>query len=203
MKVIAINGSPHENGNTASAIRKVCEVLNTQGIETETVTIGKLNFSGCKACHACSKLSKCVIDDGANEIIEKMRTADGYIIGSPVYYAGVNGTLKAFLDRAFFTSSGYFRMKPAAAVLVARRGGIMDAYHTINNYFGIAEMIQVPADYWNMVYGRLPGEAEQDIEGMGTMATIGNNMAYLLKMQHESKVPVPEKLSKEMFNYIR
>ncbi len=203
MKVIAINGSPKANGNTALAIKKVTDTLNAEGIETETIHIGKMPLRGCMACGACSKLGKCAIDDGLNEIAAKMREADGIVIGSPVYYAGVNGTLKSFLDRAFYQSGGAFRFKPGAAVLAVRRGGALDAYHTINNYFGISQMIQVPANYWNMVYGRLPGEAEQDLEGMNTMEVIGKNMAYLIKMQHESSVPVPEPTPKVMFNYIR
>ncbi len=203
MKVIAINGSPKANGNTALAIKKVTDTLNAEGIETETIHIGKMPLRGCMACGACSKLGKCAIDDGLNEIAAKMREADGIVIGSPVYYAGVNGTLKSFLDRAFYQSGGAFRFKPGAAVLAVRRGGALDAYHTINNYFGISQMIQVPANYWNMVYGRLPGEAEQDLEGMNTMEVIGKNMAYLIKMQHESNVPVPEPTPKVMFNYIR
>lgn len=203
MKVIAINGSPKANGNTALAIRKVTDTLNTEGIETETIHIGKMPLRGCIACGACSKLGRCAIDDGLNEIAAKMREADGIVIGSPVYYAGVNGTLKSFLDRVFYQSGGAFRFKPGAAVLAVRRGGALDAYHTINNYFGISQMIQVPANYWNMVYGRLPGEAEQDLEGMNTMEVIGKNMAYLVKMQHESSVPVPEPVPKVMFSYIR
>ena len=203
MKVIAINGSPRQNGNTALAIKRVTEALNAEGIETETICIGKMPICGCKACGGCGKLGKCVIEDGLNEIAEKMREADGIIIGSPVYYAGINGTLKAFLDRVFYSSGSYFRFKPGAAIVAARRGGALDAYHCINNYFGITEMIQVPANYWNMVYGRLPGEAEQDTEGMSIMETIGRNMAYLIKMQKESKVPVPERQPKAMFNYIR
>ena len=205
MKVIAINGSPHPEGNTAQSLRRACAELEKAGIETEIITVGNKAISGCKACGACSKLGKCAFgdNDGLNEIGMKMSEADGIIIGSPVYYAGINGTLKSFLDRVFYTYGSKFRMKPAAAVVALRRGGAIDAYHTINNYFGITEMLVVPSMYWNAVHGAAQGECQQDAEGMQLMEAIGRNMAHLLKMQAESNVPVPEKLQKIKFNYIR
>ena len=205
MKVIAINGSPHPEGNTAQSLRRVCEELEKEGIETEIITIGNKNISGCKACGACSKLGKCAFGDadGLNEIGVKMAAADGILIGSPVYYAGVNGTLKSFLDRVFYTYGGKFRMKPAAAVVALRRGGAIAAYDTINHYFGITEMLVVPSMYWNAVHGAVQGDCQQDAEGMQLMEAIGRNMAYLLKMQAASNTPVPEKLQKIKYNYVR
>ena len=205
MKVIAINGSPRKNGNTYTSIKRICDILEKEGIETEIIQVGDKAFGGCRACGACAKLGKCAFGDkdGLNEIGEKMSQADGIIIGSPVYYADINGTLKSFLDRVFYTYGKNFRFKPGAAVVALRRGGAIHAYHSINNYFGITEMIQVPSIYWNDVHGRAEGECEQDIEAMQMMDALGQNMAYLLKMKAESKVQPPEKITKTAFNYIR
>ncbi|MGN0589887.1 MAG: flavodoxin family protein [Ruminiclostridium sp.] len=203
MKVLAINGSPHKEGNTYLALAKVCEKLNAEGIETEIVNVGALNITGCKACGACAKLGRCRIEDGFNEISEKLPEADGIVIGSPVYYAGINGTLKAFLDRAFYVNSGKLRFKPAAAVVALRRSGVTDSYQTIYNYFAFAEMLITPTPYWPGIHGGAQGECLQDLEGVQIAETIGTNMAYLLKMQSESKVSVPEKQPKIKFNYVR
>lgn len=205
MKVIAINGSPRKNGNTCTSIKRICDILEKEGIETEIIQVGDKAFGGCRACGACAKLGKCAFGDkdGLNEIGAKMSEADGIIIGSPVYYADINGTLKSFLDRVFYTYGQNFRFKPGAAVVALRRGGAIHAYHSINNYFGITEMIQVPSIYWNDVHGRAEGECEQDIEAMQMMDALGQNMAYLLKMKAESTVQPPEKISKTAFNYIR
>ena len=203
MKVIAINGSPRKDGNTYLALKTACDVLNEQGIETEIVNVGCLNITGCKACGACSGKGACVINDGFNEIAEKAANADGIIVGSPVYYAGVNGTLKCFLDRLFYVHGGKMRFKPAAAVVALRRSGVTHTYQTIYNYFTISEMLITPTNYWPGVHGGAKGEAEQDLEGMQIARGIGRNMAYLLKMKAESTVPVPEKEDKIKFSYIR
>lgn len=205
MKVIAINGSPRKNGNTYLALKRICDGLEQRGIETEIIQVGDKGFTGCKACAACSKLGKCAFGDkdGLNEIGEKMAAADGFIIGSPVYYAGINGTLKCFLDRVFYSFGSRFRFKLGASVAVLRRGGGLPTYHSINNYFGITEMIQVPSIYWNDVHGRAEGECVQDIEAMQMMDALSQNMAYLLKMKAESKVEEPGRIAKTPFNYIR
>ncbi len=204
MKVIAINGSPRANGNTYTALKKVTDVLEENGIETEIIHIGNKNIAGCKGCAACVKLGKCVQDgDCVNETALKLAEADGMLIGSPVYYAGINGTLKCFLDRVFYTSASKFRFKVGAPVVVLRRGGAIHVYDTINSYFGISEMIQVPAVYWNAVHGAAPGEAAQDAEGMQIMESIGRNMAYILKMKEQSSVKPPEPLQKIKTNFIR
>ncbi len=203
MKVIAINGSPRKEGNTYCGLKAACDVLNAEGIETEIINVGSLNITGCKACGACSKLGKCVIDDGFNEIAVKVADADGIIVGTPVYYAGINGTLKCFLDRFFYGNSAKMRFKPAAALTALRRSGVTHTYQTIYNFFTISEMLITPTSYWPGVHGRVQGEAEQDLEGMQVARGIGKNMAYLLKMKEASNIPVPEKEPKEMFNYIR
>ena len=146
MKVLAVNGSPHKNGNTYIALEAACAKLREEGIETEIVNVGSLNITGCKACGACSKLGRCAINDGFNEISEKFADADGIIIGSPVYYAGINGTLKCFLDRAFYVNSAKMRFKPAAAIVALRRSGVTDSYQTIYNYFAFSEMLKIPTE---------------------------------------------------------
>lgn len=205
MKVIAINGSPRKNGNTYTALKRICDVLEQEGIETEIIQAGSMVISGCRACGACGKIGKCAFGDkdGVNEIGHKLSEADGMVIGSPVYYADINGTLKSLLDRVFYTYGKNFRFKLGAAVVALRRGGAIHSYHTINNYFGITEMIQVPSVYWNGVHGRLEGECVQDAEAMQMMDVIGKNMAYLLKMKAESTVVPPEKQQKVTYNFIR
>lgn len=203
MKVIAVNGSPRKDGNTYLALKTACDVLNAEGIETEIVNVGALNITGCKACGGCAKAGKCVINDGFNEVAELVAAADGIIVGSPVYYAGINGTLKSFLDRFFYVHSSKMRFKPCAALTALRRSGVTHTYQTIYNFFTISEMLITPTSYWPGVHGRLKGESEQDLEGMQIARGIGKNMAYLLKLQEQSSIPLPEKEPKEMFNYIR
>lgn len=204
MKVVAINGSPRKDGNTYCALKTACDVLNSEGIETEIVNVGSLGITGCRACGACAKIGKCAFDnDGFNEIAEKVASADGIIVGSPVYYAGINGTLKSFLDRFFYVHSSKMRFKPCAAITALRRSGVTHTYQTIYNFFTFSEMLITPTNYWPGVHGAGKGEAEQDLEGIQIARTIGKNMSYLLKMQAESKIPVPEKEDKIKFSYIR
>ena len=203
MKVVALNGSPRKNGNTFTALEKVCSVLNAEGIETEIINIGSLKLTGCHACGFCAKNGKCAIDDGMNEIAPKLLEADGLVIGSPVYYADINATLKCFLDRFFYVYGGGMRFKPGAAVVALRRGGAIHAYHSINSYFGITEMLITPSMYWNDIHGAAAGECVQDVEGMQLMEAIGRNMSYLIKLRAESKTAPPEKLPKIKFNYVR
>lgn len=203
MKVIALNGSPRENGNTELSLKAACGALNAEGIETEILQIGKLKITGCRACGACTKIGHCVTDDGLNELAEKTASADGLIVGSPVYYADISGTLKCFLDRFFFFNGAKMRFKPASAIVALRRSGVTHAYQTIYNYFAIAEMLITPTSYWPGVHGQLPGEAVRDLEGISVARGIGRNMAYLLKLREQSGLPVPEREEKPMFNYIR
>ena len=180
MKVLMINGSPHEYGTTRRALDEVAKELNESGIETEIVTVGNKSIVGCRACGGCSKTGKCVTNDCVNEIIEKLINADGLIVGSPVYYSSMNGTLKSLLDRVFFGKS-CFANKPAAAIAVARRAGTTSTVDAINKYFTINCMPVVSTQYWNMAFGSNAEQVEQDEEGMQTMRILGKNMAWLLK----------------------
>ncbi|MDR2870665.1 MAG: flavodoxin family protein, partial [Deferribacteraceae bacterium] len=192
MKVIAINGSPKKNGNTMAALGKMCEVLEKSGIETEIITVGNLALHGCIACGHCgsSEQNRCVFkDDIVNEVAQKMRDADGFILGSPTYYAAIGGTMKCFLDRVFYSSSSYFRHKVAAVAAITRRAGAVAVYNQLMNYLALADVVVAPTTYWSAVYGRTPGEVLQDAEGIQTLERSAAGMAWLLKMIKESKVP--------------
>ncbi|MDD3429534.1 MAG: flavodoxin family protein [Oscillospiraceae bacterium] len=207
MKVILLNGSPRPNGNTYHALKLAADALNVQGIETEILQIGTKGVHGCIGCGSCATRENhlCVFtDDVLNEYAVKMRQADGFIIGSPVYYAAMAGDLKCFMDRAFYTSSSYFRFKPAAGVAVARRAGAVSTFNQIENYFALGEMLRVPTIYWGDGYGQTPGQVEQDAEGCQHMQVIARNMAWLLQVLQAGKdVPKPEKQTKIRTNFIR
>ena len=181
MKVPLINGSPNEHGCTFTALNEVAETLNKNGIETWWHWIGKKPVSGCIACYQCRKIGHCVFNDAVNEINSRHSEIDGVIIGSPVYYAGPAGSLMAFLDRLFFSAPGKWFRKPAAAVVSCRRGGASAAFDRLNKYFTISNMPVVSSQYWNQVHGNTPEEVKKDFEGMQTMRTLGQNMAWLLK----------------------
>lgn len=203
MKVLLINGSPHENGCTYTALSEVAKTLESEGIETQIFHIGKKPVRGCIACGACGKLGKCVFDDDpANEMMRLMQEADGIVIGSPVYYAGPNGALCALLDRAFFAGSG-FEFKPAAAVVSARRSGTTATFDRLNKYFTINRMPVVSSQYWNGVHGSTPDDVKKDEEGLQTMRTIGYNMAWMLKSIAEGKQPLPTIEPFNRTNFIR
>ena len=166
MKVLLINGSPRSNGNTFTALKEVAGALEAEGVETEIVPIGANAVQGCIACRKCAELGRCVFNDGLyNSIWEKLRTADGIVIGSPVYYAGPNGSLCALLDRLFYSASQLLEYKPAAAVAVCRRGGASAALDRLNKYFSINNMPVVSSRYWNIAYGSQPGEAGPGCRG--------------------------------------
>jgi len=190
MKVIGINGSARKDGNTAIIIRKVFNVLEKAGIETELIQLAGQRISGCKACNSCfkNKDKKCVItDDIVNECIAKMSAADGIILGSPVYFTDISAGLKALIERAGYVSmaNGYlFKHKVAAGVTAVRRGGAIHAFDTINHFFHWNQMFLVGSTYWNMVHGREIGEVENDAEGIANMQNLGENMAMLLKKLH-------------------
>ena len=203
MKVLLINGSPHENGCTYTALSEVSKVLETEGIETQIFQIGKKPVRGCIACGACGKLGKCVFDDDpANEMLRLMQEADGIVIGSPVYYAGPNGALCALLDRAFYAGSG-FEFKPAAAIVSARRSGTTASFDRLNKYFTINRMPVVSSQYWNGVHGSTPDDVKKDEEGLQTMRTIGYNMAWMLKSIAEGNQPLPTIEPFNRTNFIR
>jgi len=201
-----INGSPHEKGCVFTALSEVAGQLNKQGIDTNIIHIGNKPIRGCTACYACIETGFCVFkDDPVNECIELMRQADGLVVGSPVYYAAPNGSLCSFLDRVFFLKSAKYKLKPAAAIVNCRRGGASAAFDRLNKYFTISGMPVVSSQYWNSTHGTTPEEVMQDLEGMQTMRTLGNNMAWLLKCIEagKDKIPHPEVEPRQSTSFIR
>ena len=205
MKVLLVNGSHHEKGCTYTALAEVAKALNENGIQTEIYWIGQNQTSGCKGCWACKKIKKCVIDDGMNEFVEKAAEFDGFVFGSPVYYASAAGALVSFMDRIFYSGGKNFAYKPAAAVVSCRRAGASTTFDVINKYFTINNMPIVGSNYWNEIHGNTAEEAAQDAEGLQTMRMLGNNMAWLLKciaLGKEAGV-APESEKKIWTNFIR
>ncbi len=208
MKVIAINGSPRINGNTHDVLRCMADELLVLGIETEIVQIGNHDIRGCTDCGFCRRAEDhlCIFShDLVNEISIKMRKADGFILGSPVYYSGIAGNMKAFLDRIFYSSSGYFSYKVATSVAVARRAGTVDVVHQLNNYLHLAETVLPPSHYWTGVYGRESGEALQDIEGIQTIRQHARSMGWLLNALEAGRMsfPPPHPEHRVRMNFIR
>ena len=206
MKVLLLNGSPHPHGCTFTALSEVAGALEKNGIETEIFQIGNQPISGCIACGKCRDTGKCVISDGVNDFVEKAKSADGFVFGSPVYYASASGQISSFLDRAFYGKSAIFEGKPGAAVVSCRRAGSAASLDQLNKYFTISGMPVVSSRYWNMVHGNTPEEVVQDKEGMQVMRTLGNNMAWLLKCIELGKaqgVSFPEKEPAQKTNFIR
>ncbi|MCX5774633.1 MAG: flavodoxin family protein [Fusobacteria bacterium] len=210
MKVVAFNGSPKKEGNTFQLISSVAAELSKEGIEVEIIHVGASVVRGCIACGMCGKNQngKCIINDDVNGWIEKMKEADGVILGSPTYFSGVNGTMKAFLDRAFFVSGmngNYLRHKVGTAVVAVRRSGGIPTWHELNNYLMYTEMFIPTSNYWNVVHGRVPGETLQDEEGQQIVRVLGKNMAFLMKSVNLGKenMKVPEKEAKAFTHFIR
>lgn len=204
MKVLLINGSPKKNGNTFLALSEVAAALNNNGVETEIISIGAKAVQGCIACQKCFELGRCVFkDDLYNTLYEGLKDADGIVVGTPVYYAGPNGSLCAILDRVFYSASEFLSYKPAASVAVCRRGGATATFDRLNKYFTITNMPVVSSQYWNAVHGMMPGEAAQDEEGLQTMRTLGKNMAWLIKNIKQGGEPVPEQETWIATNFIR
>ena len=190
MKVVAINGSPRQNGNTNRLLEEVCVELEAAGIDTEIIRIGGKQVHGCTACMKCweNKDGKCIIDnDFVNECITKMREADGILIGTPTYFADVSTEVKGLIDRVGFVAlanDGFLNRKVGAAVVAVRRAGGIHAFDTINHFFGINGMYTVGSSYWNIGVGLETGEVEQDDEGLNTMRNLGRNMAWILQKIH-------------------
>ena len=206
MKVLLVNGSPHANGCTYTALCEVAGALEAQGIETEIFQVGTKSLSGCLGCAACIKTGKCVIDDVVNEFVEKAKEADGFVFGSPVHFASASGALTSFMDRAFYGKGAVFANKPAAAIMSCRRGGATATLDQLIKYFTISNMPVVSSQYWNMVHGNTPDEVRQDLEGMQTMRTLGVNMAWLLKCIEAGKaagIELPQREAKVATNFIR
>lgn len=208
MKVLILNGSPKSNGNTFTALNIVCNELNKQKIETEIIQIGNKNIRGCAACGHCIKNQdrKCSIKDEVNDIIPKIIEADGIIISSPVYYSGVNGTMKSFLDRAFYVlgvNGSLMRHKVGASVVAVRRSGGMTTFNELNHFLNYSEMVVVTSNYWNVAHGTAPGEVKEDAEGVQIMEVLGKNMAWMLNVLDKSNIEKPERVNKVFTNFIR
>ncbi|MEE1313747.1 MAG: flavodoxin family protein [Lachnospiraceae bacterium] len=205
MKVLLINGSPHQKDCTYTALREVEKTLQEEQIETEMIHVGNQEIRGCVACRQCKKNGKCVFDDIVNEAAEKFAECDGIVIGSPVYYAAANGTLVSFLNRLFYSTSYDKTMKVGASVVSARRGGCSVTFDELNKYFMISGMPVASSQYWNQVHGMTAEEVVKDKEGMQTMRTLGKNMAFLIKSiaLGKEKYGLPQKEEKVSTNFIR
>lgn len=211
MKVLLVNGGPHKNGCTYTALEEVSKTLQEEGIEIEIFWIGIKPIAGCIACKTCAKTGKCVFDDVVNEFVEKAKEADGFIFGSPVHYAGATGAITSFMDRVFYSASSggkaeYFLYKPAAAISSARRAGTTATYDQLNKYFGINQMPIISSRYWNMVHGNSPEEVVKDEEGMQSMRILARDMAYYLKCieaGREKGIALPKKEETKFTNFIR
>ena len=207
MKVLMLNGSPKPKGNTALALEEIGKQLEKEGIEYEIFQIGGGAIRDCIGCGQCTDAG-CVFgaDDGLNAFIAKAKEADGFVFGTPVYYAHPSGRILSFLDRVFYSSSTVFAHKPGAAVAVARRGGATASFDVMNKYFGISSMPVAGSTYWNIAHGRTPGEAAMDEEGLRTMRNLARNMAWMLKCFEAGKragVSRPETERGAMTNFIR
>ncbi len=206
MKVLMINGSPHNDGNTAIALKEMEKEFKKAGVEVETVQVGNLAIRGCIGCYKCFETNKCVFDDLVNETAPKFAVCDGLVVAGPVYYASANGTLISFLDRLFFSTSYVDKtMKVGAGVAVARRGGLSATYDELNKYFGISNMPIATSQYWNSIHGREKGEAAKDTEGLQTMRTLAKNMIFLMKSiaLGKEKYGMPVKEEWHATNFIR
>ena len=187
MKVVAVNGSPRKGGNTETLIKKVFEPLEAAGIETELIQIGGKAIRGCLACGKCAEMQNgtCIIkNDMVNDVIQKLREADGIILGSPTYFANISTELKALIDRAgfvSFTNGGIYKRKVGAAVIAARRGGAVPAFDAINHFYQLNQMYIVGSTYWNFGVGLNPGDVNEDEEGIANMSNVGENMVHLLQ----------------------
>jgi multimeric flavodoxin WrbA len=210
MRVVLVNGSPHKRGCTYTALGEVMGALNEEGIETERFWVGNKPLSGCIACRTCAKRKRCVFDDQVNEFLAIAGTFDGFIFGTPVHWGGATGAITSFLDRAFYVdlcgALNNFYLKPAAAVLSARRAGTTATWDQMNKYFGLMQMPIVSSQYWNMVHGMKPKDVKKDLEGMQTMRTLARNLAYFLKCRKaglESGVSLPKREEQIYTNFIR
>ena len=211
MKVILVNGSPHPHGCTYTALDEIAKTLSKEGIEAQIFQVGVKPLAGCISCHKCAELGKCVFDDRVNEFTEAAAEADGFVFGSPVHYASAGGAITSFMDRAFFSTmlSGrrsVFYLKPAAAVVSARRAGTTATMDQLNKYFTISEMPVISSKYWNMVHGFTPDDVRQDLEGMQVMRVLARNMAWFLKCKEAGQkagVALPEREEPVMTNFIR
>jgi multimeric flavodoxin WrbA len=197
MKVVLVNGSPNAQGCTFTALSEVADTLNKEKIETQIFQLGKKPIPGCIACRKCEKLRRCVVNDIVNEFVDLAKTADGFVFGSPVYFASAAGSVTSFMDRVFFSPErSIFHLKPAAAVVSARRAGTTATFDQLNKYFTICQMPIISSSYWNMVHGFTSEDVRRDLEGMQVMRNLGRNMAWFLRCKEAgiaAGVPLPEK----------
>lgn len=210
MKVLLVNGSPHEKGCTYTALMEVADTLRREDVESQLFWIGNKPISGCIACGSCGRTGQCSIHDKVTEFLEIAKEFDGFIFGSPVHYAGMAGNMGSFMDRAFFTDNcagkGTFYLKPAAAIVSARRAGTTAALDEMNKYFLHAQMPVISSRYWNMVHGGNPEEVKKDLEGLQIMRVLARNMAWFLKCKEAGEklgVPLPEREQRISTNFIR
>ncbi len=206
MKVLMLNGSPKASGNTYTALLEIGKQLNKENIEYEIVQIGGAPMRDCIGCGRCTENGCIFSDDGVNEFIAKAKEADGFVFGTPVYYAHPSGRILSFLDRVFYSGGRAFKFKPAASVAVARRAGTTASFDCLNKYFGISQMPVAGATYWNNVHGAVPGEVSFDEEGMRTMRNLARNLAWMIKCFDAGKkngIPLPETETGNKTNFIR
>ena len=206
MRVLMINGSPHETGCTYTALSEVAGVLAQEGVESEIIWLGTAPLQGCTSCRGCAETKRCIYDDIVNQIADRCAETDGFIFGTPVHYAAATGMITTFMDRIFFCTGRALALKPAACVVSCRRSGTTATFDQINKYFSICQMPIVSSQYWNAVHGHSPEEVRQDLEGMQTMRTLGRNMAWMLKCIEAGKaagVPRPHQEERAVTNFIR
>ncbi len=207
MKVLMVNGSAKKNGNTNRALEEIGAQLVQEGIEYEIFQLGGNAIRDCIGCGGCAAGNGCVFtDDAVNEFVAKAKEADGFVFGTPVYYAHPSGRILSFLDRVFYSGSAAFAFKPGASVAVARRGGTSASFDVLNKYFGISRMPVAGSTYWNLVHGAAPGEAEQDAEGLQTMRNLARNLAWMMKCFEAGKeagITLPETERTYKTNFIR
>ena len=211
LKVLLVNGSPNQYGCTNRALEEIANTLKEESIDSEIFWIGKKPISGCISCYKCEEIGTCIFKDALADFIPKAHEADGFIFGSPVHYASAGGAISALLDRAFFSEmlgsdDNAFYLKPAAAIVSARRAGTTAALDQLNKYFTIQEMPVISSCYWNMVHGNTPEEVEQDKEGLMVMRTLARNMAWFLRLKEtgiKAGIPFPQKEEAVATNFIR
>ena len=205
LKVLLLNGSPRTNGNIATALHEMENVFEKEGVEFETIQLGKMDIRGCLACESCRKTGKCVIDDIVNELSKKFEEADGLVIGSPVYYGSANGTLMSALQRMFYSTHFDKSLKVGASVVSARRSGCTATFDELNKFFTLCNMPVATSQYWNNIYGWKPGEGKVDDEGMQVMRVLASNMVFLMKSiaLGKEQVGLPEEENRVWTNFTR
>ncbi len=205
MKVLMLNGSPRQKGNTYTALHEMEKVFQQEGVEVEILHIGNKDIRGCIGCRKCAEAGKCVFDDMVNETAAKFQACDGLVVGSPVYYASANATVVAFLTRLFYSTPFDKTMKVGASVVAARRGGLSATFDELNKFFTISGMPVASGQYWNSIHGQMPGEAEQDAEGLQGMRTLARNMTFLMRgvALAKERYGLPEREPFQRTNFIR